>query len=94
MPQARELEKFINELNERICALEMIQRVVVAVMAGRSEVEKDLLKDGVESFINELPPEAARSTIKKILNSYLNLINGHPSGGGFPALRLIPGEKD
>ncbi|MBC8463597.1 MAG: hypothetical protein H8D61_01325 [Deltaproteobacteria bacterium] len=42
-------------------------------MAGRSEVEKDLLKDGVESFINELPPEAARSTIKKILNSYLNL---------------------
>ena len=37
MPQARELEKFINELNERICALEMIQRVVVAVMAGRSE---------------------------------------------------------
>jgi len=41
MPEQRNLNEFINELNERVYALEMVQKTIVTI-AGDSEEFKEL----------------------------------------------------
>jgi len=94
MSETRDLEEFINELNERVWAIEVMQQMIVAVLAGRSEQDMELLKDGVESYIKDLPAEFQRPKLLSMLNRYLELIIGPQKKFGKPDLKLYRSDRD
>ncbi|MBL7224694.1 MAG: hypothetical protein ISS59_01055 [Desulfobacteraceae bacterium] len=93
MAEKRDLNEFINELNERLYASEIVQRMIVAIFSGQSESFKNLLKDGLEDFIKDVPEGLINERLKKILNSYIRLAEGKPSDDFNRQLHLILGGK-
>lgn len=94
MGKTRDLNEFINELNERVWAIEMMQQLIIAVLSGQSEEYRGLLREGVEGYINDLPESFRRTKLQSMLNRYRDLVNGPKSEITKPHLRLYKFDKD
>jgi len=92
MAEQKNLNEFINELNERIYALEMVQKSIVAIIVAQNETFKELFIDALQGY-DDLAKKFQGEKISEIINSYIRLAEGKQAGEYKPHLHLVLRDK-
>lgn len=88
----KNLEEFINELNERLLAISAVQQFIVAFIAGASPKDAELLKEAIKKTIHAVAlkyPDA--KTLPKELKKYLDFIDRAPAKDHRTLFQVIEG---
>ena len=87
-------EKFINEINERLLAVSLVQKFIIALIAKGSPNNVKIIRNAIAEILENLyDKEPNAKTFQKELKEYIDLID-NPSKDPKDIFRVIPGSQD
>jgi len=95
MTQKKDLNEFINEINEKLTAVLCIQKIIVALIVAKSPNNRKIIRDAIAKTLEHISDEEFNAkTLQNELKKYIAFIDHGPPKDPRDIFRVILGGQD